>query len=171
MCRYNAHTSNGEVCAWALIFALIFSASPSLAQTADFSLLKQPAAAQQPPVTLTLKDALAGGEKRPFAARAASDAATALEDRMQARAAIYPSLSGKSEYLGTQGNGKLAESRFVTMTVSTCTATGLSSIRTLARHAERVAVQRASAAEALARAKMEIARRASRPRSRKPIMR
>ncbi len=27
---------------------------------------------------------------------------------------MYPSLSGRSEYLGTEGNGKLAESRFVT---------------------------------------------------------
>ncbi|HEY3840541.1 MAG TPA: TolC family protein, partial [Bryobacteraceae bacterium] len=71
--------------------------------------------AQHAPPTLSLKDALALAEKNdPGVLGAMSDAASAREDRNQARAAIYPTLSGKSEYLGTQGNGKLAESRFVT---------------------------------------------------------
>ena len=38
----------------------------------------------------------------------------ARQDREQARTALYPSLSAKSEYLGTEGNGKIPTSRFVT---------------------------------------------------------
>src|SRR5205823_3080985 len=64
---------------------------------------------------LSLKDALALAEKNdPGVLAATSDAASAVEDRNQARAALYPTLSGRSEYLGTQGNGKLPSGRFVT---------------------------------------------------------
>lgn len=137
--------------------ALILAAAGGLAQTA--------AGAQTPahdsPVTITLHDALALAEKNdPGLLAAAGDAAAAREDRKQARAALYPSLSGRSEYLGTEGNGKLAESRFVTndgvhvyrdwAVVHTDLSPG-----TL----RGIAVHRASAAEALAGAKMEIARR------------
>src|SRR5579871_4207974 len=75
-----------------------------------------PSFAQTPaPRTLTLKDALAMAEKNdPGVLAAISDSSTAREDRNQARAALYPSLSGRSEYLGTEGNGKLASGRFVT---------------------------------------------------------
>ncbi len=67
------------------------------------------------PLTVTLKDALALAEKNdPGVLAAASDASSANEDRKQARASLLPSFSGRSEYLGTQGNGKLSESRFVT---------------------------------------------------------
>jgi len=121
-------------------------------------------AAAQPgnaPATLTLKDALALAEKNdPSLLAAASDAATAAEDRKQVRAALYPSLSGRSEYLGTQGNGKLAESRFVTND-------GVHVYRDWAVvHQDfspgtliGTAVKRAKAAEALARDRLEIARR------------
>ena len=50
----------------------------------------------------------------PSVLAAMSDASSANEDRKQARASLLPSLSGRSEYLGSQGNGKLSESRFVT---------------------------------------------------------
>src|SRR5271170_2906037 len=72
--------------------------------------------AQTPaPQTITLKDALALAEKNDQQFLAASlDAATAREDRTQAHAALYPALSGRSEYLGTEGNGKLSSGRFVT---------------------------------------------------------
>jgi outer membrane protein TolC len=118
--------------------------------------------AQTPaPQTITLKDALALAEKTDLQFLAASlDAATAREDRSQAHAALYPSLSGRSEYLGTEGNGKLSSGRFVTndgvhvyrdwavvhQDLSPATLT-------------RIGEHRASAAEALARAKVEVARR------------
>ncbi len=122
-----------------------------------------PSSAQnaQAPVTLTLKDALVLAEKNdPSLLAATGDAASANEDRKQARAALYPSLSGRSEYLGTQGNGKLSESRFVTndgvhvyrdwavvhQDLSPSALSGSS-------------VKRATAAQALANAKLEIARR------------
>jgi outer membrane protein len=117
--------------------------------------------AQPGPQTLTLKDALALAEKNdPALLSATTDAGLAREDRVQARSALLPSVSGRSEYLGTQGNGKLSESRFVTndgvhvyrdwavihQDLSPATLT-------------RIGVQRASVAEALARAKLDVARR------------
>ena len=121
-----------------------------------------PAAAQTaPPKTLTLKDALDLAAKNDSALlSAAGDALSAHEDRMQAKTALYPSLSGRSEYLGTEGDGKLSESRFVTND-------GVHVYRDWAvvhqdlspGTIQRVAVQRTASAEALARAKVEIARR------------
>ena len=131
------------------------------AQNAISSLFNQPHASKQAPVTLTLKDALALAEKNdPALLAAAGDAVAANEDRRQARAALYPSLSARSEYLGTQGNGILAESRYVTndgvhlyrdwavvhQDLSPGTLSGS-------------AIQRAGAGIALARAKLEVARR------------
>lgn len=155
MRRYNPHTSLAQV------IALLVSTSLIQAQTANVLQLAQPGTSQQPPATLTLKDALALAEKNdPAMHAAAGDAASAREDRMQARAALYPSFSGRSEYLGTQGNGKLSESRFVTND-------GVHVYRDWAvMHQDlspgtlkRVAEKRASSAESFARAKLEIARR------------
>lgn len=143
--------------------AVILSASvlPVGAQNASPSLFSQPHASKQGPVTLTLKDAQALAEKNdPAVLAATSDAMAANEDRRQARAGFYPSLSGRSEYLGTEGNGKLSESRFVTndgvhvyrdwavvhQDLSPGTLSG-------------IGIERASAAQALARAKLEVARR------------
>jgi outer membrane protein TolC len=140
---------------------LIASALPGSAQNTSSTLFNQPAASKPGPVTLTVKDALVMAEKNdPAVLAAIGDAASANEDRRQARAALYPSLSGRSEYLGTQGNGKLAESRFVTndgvhvyrdwavvhqdLSPGTLSGSG---------------VQRATASQALAHAKLEIARR------------
>ena len=120
-----------------------------------------PAAANQAPLTLTLKDALALAEKNdPSVLAATSDATSSREDSRQAHAALYPSLSGRSEYLGTQGDGKLASGRFVTND-------GVHVYRDWAvLHQDLspgalslTAVRRAEAAEALSRAKLEIARR------------
>ncbi len=117
--------------------------------------------AQSGPLTLTLKDALALAEKNdPQLLSATTDAGLAREDRLQAHAALLPSLSGRSEYLGTEGNGRLSESRFVTND-------GVHVYRDWAVvHQDlspgtltRIGVQRAAVAEALARAKMDIARR------------
>lgn len=113
------------------------------------------------PATLTLKDAIALAQKNdPQYLSALSDAMVAREDARQARSAVYPALSGRSEYLGTQGNGKLASGRYVTND-------GVHVYRDWAvLHQDlspgvllRTGVQRAGAAEALARAKAEVARR------------
>jgi outer membrane protein TolC len=143
-----------------LACVLIACSSPGSAQNANTSLFSQ-AGTKQGPVTLTLKDALALAEKNdPALLAATSDAVSAHEDSRQARTALYPLLSGRSEYLGTQGNGKLSESRFVTND-------GVHVYREWAvAHQDlspgtlsRVGVHRAAIAEALARAKVQIARR------------
>ncbi len=161
MRRLNSHTCNAKVSVFSLTFALTVSASASFAQINNFAPITQPSSPLQSPATLTLKDALALAAKNdPALLAAAGDVASAREDRKQARAALYPSLSGRSEYLGTEGNGKLSESRFVTND-------GVHVYRDWAVvHQDlspgtlrRVAVQRTEAGEALARAKMEIARR------------
>lgn len=128
-----------------LVFALSI-ASVSVAQTET---------------TLTFKDALALAEKNdPALIAAATDREVARQDLRQARTALYPTLSGKSEYLGTEGNGKIPTSRFVTND-------GVHVYREWAVvHQDlspgtftRAGVARAGAAEAMARARLEIARR------------
>ena len=125
--------------------------------------LMQPSATDQTgaAVTITLQDALDRAQKNDAQFRAArSDAEDAREDRVQARAALLPSLSTRLEYLGSEGGGVLQTGRFVTndgvhvyrfwgvihqdLSPNTYLATGY---------------HRAQAAEALAKAKLEIAQR------------
>lgn len=143
-----------------LAAALAAFAPPCGAQDSGASVAAQPVAAQAP-VTLTLKDALALAEKNdPALLAAAADAMAAREDTKQARAALYPSVSARAEYLGTEGNGQLPSGRFVTndgvhvyrdwAVVHQDLSPGLMM---------RTAVRRATVAEALTKAKAEIARR------------
>ena len=163
--------------AGAIAAVLVISSLSATAQTSNLSYLTerqggaaqklsndspaQPSAAQSAPSTITLKDALALAAKNdPSLAAASTDAAVARQDYLQAKTALYPTLSGRSEYLGTEGNGKIPTSRFVTND-------GVHVYREWAvAHQDlspgtftRVSVQRAAANEALARAKVEIARR------------
>ena len=116
---------------------------------------------QSVPVTLTLKDALARAQMNaPQLLSALNDASAAHEDLLQARAAQRPTASFKSDYLGTQGNGVLPSGRFVTND-------GVHVYREWALvHQDFIAAflktgpQRAAAAETLAQAKAEVARRA-----------
>ena len=115
----------------------------------------------QNPGPLSLKDALALAEKNDQALRvAAGDAASAREDALQTKAARYPTLTGRSEYLGTQGNGTLPSGRFVTNDgVHVYREWGVVHQDLSPGVLARTAVRRADAAEALSRAKVEIARR------------
>ena len=116
---------------------------------------------QSAPLTLTLKDALARAQMNaPQLLSALNDASAAHEDLLQARAAQRPTASFKSDYLGTQGNGVLPSGRFVTND-------GVHLYREWALvHQDFIAAflktgpQRAAAAETLAQAKAEVARRA-----------
>lgn len=113
------------------------------------------------PVTLTLQDALQRAQQyEPLFLGARNAAELAQEDTLQARAALYPSAGLSSQYLNTQGNGKFPSGRFVTndgvhvyrewavfhqdLSPGTWTKSGY---------------LRATAAEAVARAKADIARR------------
>jgi outer membrane protein TolC len=114
-----------------------------------------------PPVTITLQDALERAQKNDAQFSAAvGDAKSAHEDRLQARNATLPSVSDSTQFLGTQGNGKTPEGRFVTND-------GVHVYREWAVIHEDLSpnnymltgYRRAAAAEAIAKAKSEIARR------------
>jgi outer membrane protein len=120
--------------------------------------LAQPSTAA--PLTLTFQDALARAQMYEPQFLGAVDAAElARQDTLQARTALYPSAGLRSEYLNTQGNGT-AVGRFVTND-------GVHVYREWAVFHQDLSpgtlsgsgVQRATAAEAVARAKAEVTRR------------
>jgi outer membrane protein TolC len=152
-----------------IIVVLTVAASSALAQPQTSQPMVPAQQTQTPPrnsfgpvtVTLTLQDALSRAQLYEPQFRAANIAAhLAQEDTLQARAARYPAFGIRSEYLNTQGNGLLPSGRYVTndgvhvyrewvtlhqdLSPGTLLGTG---------------VRRASALEALARARAEIARR------------
>ena len=125
----------------------------------------QPAAAANQtstaaPLTITLKDALERAQAiAPQILSAISDANFVHEDALQTRAGRRPSVSGRSEYLGTQGDGEFPGGRFVTND-------GVHVYRDWAIvHQDfnavvlKTGMQKAAEAEALAKAKTEIAKR------------
>ena len=120
-----------------------------------------PQAAGGPPITLTLRDALTRAQVyEPQFLAAMGNAEIAHEDAVQARAAMRPGFGISSQYLNTQGNGTWPSGRFVTND-------GVHVYREWAiMHQDLspgtlmgTAVERASALEAAARARAEIARR------------
>ena len=125
--------------------------------------LAQPPGPDQsaPIITVTLQDAIQRARKNDAQFLATvGDAKSAHEDRLQARNAMLPSVSNSSQFLGTQGNGKTPEGRFVTND-------GVHVYREWAVIQENLSpnnymltsYHRASAAEAIAKAKNEIALR------------
>ncbi len=114
------------------------------------------------PLKLTFKDALELARKNdPTFLAAQLDARSAHEDRLQARNAMLPTITGSVQYLGTQGDGGLiSDGRFVTND-------GIHVYRAWGVYHEDLSpallmgttFNRAKAAEALANAKAEIARR------------
>jgi len=119
-----------------------------------------PAPAQSAPLTLTLLDALARAQTNaPQLLSAINDANLAREDLVQARAAQGPSASFRSEYLGTQGNGVLPSGRFVSNDgVHLYRDWGIVH-QDFTAALTKTGPQRAAAAETLAQARAEIARR------------
>jgi len=150
---------------WMLLWlcAGILSAAAA-AQVAERPVPSNPSPASSPspaaPLTVTLRDALARAqENAPQFLAALSDAKAAHEDLLLAQGARRPSLSLRSDYLGTQGDGTFPSGRFVTND-------GVHVYRDWAVvHQDfnaavmKTAYQRASAAEAMAKAKAEVARR------------
>jgi outer membrane protein TolC len=112
------------------------------------------------PLTMTLKDALERAQANSQQVLSAmSDVSVAHEDFRQSRAAQRPSLSAKSDYLGTQGNGKFPSGRFVTNDGVHVYREWAVVHEDFTAAALKTGVQRAAEAEALARAKVEIAQR------------
>jgi outer membrane protein TolC len=165
--RNHRQSTNNGIRLWHWVMLLTASVSPALAQNPAPSSLVQsqqaapPAPAQSAPPTLTLQDALARAQRNEPQLLAALNAASlAREDTVQAHAALYPAAGVKSDFLNTQGNGAFPSGRYVTND-------GIHVYREWATvHQDlspgtltKSGYYRATAAEAVARAKAEIARR------------
>src|SRR6266404_1533865 len=115
-----------------------------------------------PPITVTLSDALDRARKLDSQYLGAiSDAKSAKEDRLQARNAMLPSVTATSQYLATQGDGgKISDGRFVTNDgIHVYRAMGVLHQDLSPALLLGTGLKKAKAAEALAKAKCEIARR------------
>lgn len=114
-----------------------------------------------PPVILTLQDALARAQKHDAAfTSAVTDARVAHEDRILARAGLLPSVNFTTQELLTKGNGVLPSGRYVTNDgVHVYRSWGVFHQDLSPNTYMLNGYHRASAADALARAKAEIARR------------
>jgi outer membrane protein TolC len=136
--------------------------APSKGAESSIQLLQPPAQGQStPPITVTLQDALERARKLdPVYLSAVSDARNAHEDSLQARNALLPTVSATTQYLGDQGNGKISDGRFVTQDgVHVYRAWGVFHEDLSAGTFMVTGLKRAKAAEALSKAKAEIARR------------
>jgi outer membrane protein TolC len=123
--------------------------------------LVQPQGPAAPPPLITLQDALDRAKKLDAQYQAAiSNAAIAREDRVQARSSLLPSVSQRTEYLGTQGNGVLPSGRFVSNDgVHEYRSWGVVHQDLTADTFIKTNYRRAQAAEALANARVEVAQR------------
>jgi outer membrane protein len=123
--------------------------------------LVRPDAAAGPPLTLTLQDALERAKQNDVQFQAASaDADVASEDRVQAKAGLFPAFSATTQYLGNQANGVNPNGRFVSLD-------GVNMYRAWAVMRQDLSpstfaaapLHRAKALEAVARAKLDVAER------------
>ncbi|HEY1859628.1 MAG TPA: TolC family protein, partial [Gemmataceae bacterium] len=110
---------------------------------------------------ITLQDALARANKFDISIQSASaDAATAREDRAQAKQSLLPTITNSTQYLGTQGNGVLPSGRFVTNDgVHVYREWGVLHEDFNANTFTKTNIRRAEAAQAIALAKVEVAQR------------
>jgi outer membrane protein TolC len=135
---------------------------PATAQESTVELMHPPSTDQPgAPITVTLQDAIGRAQKNDAQFLAANtDAKNAHEDRVQAKAALLPSVSTRLEYLGTEGDGILPTGRFVTQDgVHVYRFWGVIHQDLSPGTYLGTAYRRAGAAEALAQAKAEIAQR------------
>ena len=114
----------------------------------------------QPPITLTLPDALALARKNNVEFNAAlTDRGIAHQDRVQARAALLPSLTYNNQALYTQGNGTGTNTAIFIANNAVHEYISQGDIHETLGWANVAAYQRTRALEAVARAKAEIAAR------------
>src|SRR6185436_15679086 len=123
--------------------------------------LAQPEPQTGPPPVITLQDALERARRLDAQFQSAStDAVIAREDRVQARASLLPAFSESTQYLGTQGDTPLATGRFVSNDgVNLYREWAIARGDVTAGTFLRTPVKRAQAGEALAEARLEVARR------------
>jgi outer membrane protein TolC len=118
----------------------------------------EPAASTQAPLTLTLQDALARARNNslPFQA-ALTDQGVAREDRVQARAALLPSVNYNNAFIYTEPNGTPSGVFIANNSVHEYLSQG--NIHQVIGYTPYADFKRAGALEAAAHAKAEIARR------------
>jgi len=123
--------------------------------------LTQPDKATGPPLVITLADALQRArQNEPQFLAAAADAALAHEDRVQAGAARLPSFSESTQYIGNQSSPGLRTGRFVSMDgVNMYREWGQAHQELSPNTLMGTSARRATAEEAVAKAKFEIAQR------------
>jgi outer membrane protein TolC len=169
----DARSFAGRFTIFAVGFALVFgfwvpetaaqATAPSTGAESSVQLVQPSGPGQSTPsITVTLQDALERARKNdPLFLLAISDAKSAGEDRIQARAALLPSVRGSLQYLGTQGNGgSISDGRFVTNDgIHVYRAWGVFHQDLSPSTFMGTGYRRAAAAEAVAKARAEIARR------------
>jgi outer membrane protein TolC len=118
-------------------------------------------ASEGAPLTLTFQDALDRARHLdPQLSSAATDAESARQDRVQARATLLPSVNATNSYLFTQGNGVTAPGRYVTNDgVHVYRMWGVFHQDISANTFTLTSYRRSVAADMLARARLEIAQR------------
>ena len=123
--------------------------------------LVTPSGPTAPPATITLRDAIDRARRNDAQTLSAvADAKAAHDDRNIARAALLPNISYSTQYLGTQGNGITPNGRFVTNDgVHVYRAWGILHQEISSNTLLATSYYRATAAEAMAKAKAEIAQR------------
>jgi outer membrane protein len=147
-----------------LVVVAVVAIAPAVAQTDGnrpaFQLVLPQGPAAPPPV-ITLQDALDRARKIDAQFQSAvADVAITREDRRQARSSLLPSVSYTTQYLGTQGNGISPSGRFVTNDgVHVYRSWGVVHQEITPDTFLQSGYQRVQAAEAAARARLEIAQR------------
>ena len=140
----------------ALAIAAMARAGSDQTMTANPSPQNTSAAPSNAPLMLTLQDALARAKKNdPTYRSAVTDFGLAREDRMQGRAAMLPSVNYNAAFLYTEGNGTSAARYIANNGVHEYLSQG--NVHEEISLATIAGYRRSSAAEAVARAKAEIA--------------
>jgi outer membrane protein TolC len=138
------------------MFALAMSAGIVLAQSNPPS----ESGAAQAPIILTFPDAVARARKNlPQFLSARTDVGLAHQDKVQARAALLPTLSYNSEFIYTQGNGSPSGVFIANNTVHEYVSQGNAHESMNLAGGQVFDLRRSQAAEAAAKAKLEIASR------------
>lgn len=123
--------------------------------------LAHPEGPASPPLVLTLQDALDRAKQNDLQFQAAiADADLAREDRVQAKAALLPTVSFTTQYLGNSPNGVNPNGRFVSLDgVKMYRSWGVLHQDLSMNTFMATPLHKAQASEAVAEAKLEVAQR------------
>jgi len=143
------------------VAVLLSIATGAGAQTDQLPPLARLEGAAGAPIVMTLSDALQRARQNDAQFQATvTDAASAHEDRVQAKAALFPTISQTTQFLGNSPNGVNPNGRFVSMDgVEMYRFWGVAHQEINANLLTLAPLHRAQAAEAAAVAQVEVAER------------